>query len=70
MRRSVPGGDQPDDRIVLPVAVTDDEASCLKAVTQHQESFFVIRMIRIVDQAGVLVEKNCLSLLKRDAVLG
>jgi hypothetical protein len=70
MRRSWPGGDQPDDRIIFPVTVTDDKASSLKAVTQEQESFFFRRVIRIVDQASVLIEKDCLSFLKGDAMLG
>jgi hypothetical protein len=46
------------------------EAARLKAVTQHQESFFIVRMIGIVNQAGALVQKNRLSFLERDAMLG
>jgi hypothetical protein len=49
--------------------MTDDEVPCLKAVTQQQESFFFAGMIRIVNQASVLVEENRLSFLKGDAML-
>ncbi len=42
----------------------------LKAVAQKHESFLIVRVIRIVDQAGVLVQKHSLGFLKRDAVLG
>ena len=50
--------------------MTYHEAVRLKAVTQQQESFFFIGMIRIVDQARILIEKNSLSFLKGDAMLG
>ncbi len=47
----------------------NDEASRVKALTHQQESFFFHGMIRIVDQAGVLVKEDGLSFLKGDAVL-
>jgi hypothetical protein len=45
-----------------------DEASRLKAITQHEEPFFFFRMIGIVEQARILIEKDGLSFLKRDAM--
>lgn len=50
--------------------MTYHEALRLKAVAQQQESFFFVGMIRIVDQARTLIEKNILSLLKGHAMLG
>jgi len=50
--------------------MSDDEALRLKAVTQQQKSFFFIGMIRIVNQARLLIEKNGLSFVKGDAMLG
>jgi hypothetical protein len=41
----------------------------MKAIAQKYESFFIIRVIRIVDKAGVLVQKRSLGFLERDAVL-
>ena len=48
----------------------DNQAACLKAVTQDHESFFYLRVIGIVDQACALVQENRLRLVERDAVLG
>jgi len=50
--------------------VADNEASPLKAVTDQQKSFFLVRMIRIIDQTGVLVEKDSLSFLEGDTMFG
>jgi len=44
--------------------MTDDETRRLKAVPQQKESLFSIGMIRIVDQAGMLVEKSGLRFLE------
>ena len=49
--------------------MTDDQTVRLKAISQQQESILVLGMIRIVDQAGLLIEKNRLCLLERDAML-
>lgn len=59
---------QPDHRIRMPVAVTDDQTARLKAKTQHQESILFPGMIRIVNQTSAFVEKDALSLLERDAM--
>ena len=48
--------------------MTGHQAACLQAITQQQESHFFFGMIRIVYQAGVLVQKNSLSFLERDTV--
>jgi hypothetical protein len=44
--------------------MTDDETTSLKAVAQQQEPVFILRVIRIVDQAGALVQKNGLCFFK------
>ena len=41
-----------------------DQATCLKTVPQQQEPIFIPRVIRIVDQAGALVQKNGLRFLE------
>jgi hypothetical protein len=46
------------------MAVGNDQAPGLKTETQKQESFLFLRMIRVVDHAGVFVEKHGLGLLK------
>jgi hypothetical protein len=48
--------------------MTDEQASRLEAIAQQQEPFFLLRVIRVVDQAGVLVKKNSLRLLEGDAL--
>jgi hypothetical protein len=47
----------------------DDQASRLKAVSQEDEPFFLVRVIGIIDQAGVLVEENTPCFLEGDAML-
>ena len=49
--------------------MTDDQAVRLKTITQEQEPFFFPGVIRVIDQAGALIQKNSLSFLERDAVL-
>jgi hypothetical protein len=50
--------------------MADDQASRLKAESQKEKPLFAARMIRVVDQPGILVEKYGLRLIERDAVLG
>jgi hypothetical protein len=50
--------------------MADDETTRLKAVAEQQESIFIPRVIRIVNQAGALVQKNGLRFLEGDAMLG
>jgi hypothetical protein len=38
--------------------MNDDQASRLKAIAQQHEPFFFLRVIRVIDQAGVFVQKN------------
>ena len=50
--------------------MADDETTRLKAAAQQQEPIFIPRVIRIVNQAGALVQKNGLRFLEGDAMLG
>ena|ERR1700733_1014760 len=47
----------------------DDQAMRTKAIAQKHESFFIVRVIWIVDQAGILIQEHSLGFLERDAVL-
>ena len=47
----------------------DDQAACPKAITQEHKPFFVLGMIRVIDQARVLVQENSLCILEGDAML-
>jgi len=49
--------------------MANDETTRPKTVAQQQETIFISRMVRIVDQTGALVRKSGLCLLERDAVL-
>jgi hypothetical protein len=40
------------------MAMADDQATRLKTVAQQQESFFFPGVIRVINQAGALVQKN------------
>jgi hypothetical protein len=64
LRGCAPGGNQPDHGIGFPVAMSDDQAVRLKAVTQEHEPFFVLGVIRIIDQSRVFVEENSLCVLE------
>jgi hypothetical protein len=44
--------------------MTDDEATRPKAVAQQQEPVFIRGVIRISNQAGILIQKNGLRLLE------
>lgn len=44
--------------------MADDETARLKAVAEQQEPIFIPRVIRIVDQAGTLVQKDRLRFLE------
>jgi len=48
--------------------MADDQTARAKAISQQQETILVLGVIRVVDQASVLVQKHGLSLLKGDAV--
>jgi hypothetical protein len=48
--------------------MADDEATRLRAVSQEQEPVFIFRVIRVIDQAGALVQKNGLCLLECNAM--
>ena len=48
--------------------MADDQATRLKAVAKQHESFLILRMVRVIDQAGALVQKNGLCFLKGNAV--
>jgi hypothetical protein len=44
--------------------MTDDQTARLQAVAQEYEPIFVLRVIRVADQAGALVLKNGLCFLE------
>ena len=48
--------------------MADDQATGLKAVAKRHESFFILGMVRIINQAGTLVQKNGLCFLEGNAV--
>jgi len=50
--------------------MTDDQAARLKAVAQEHESFLFFGMIRVIDQAGAIVQKNGPCFVERNAVPG
>ena len=64
-----PGGDDPDDRIVLLVAVTDDQDTEHKADAEHNEPILLLRMIGIEETDRVLVEEDRPGFLERHLVL-
>jgi len=39
----------------------DDKATALKTVAQQHESFLYVRVIWVINQAGVIVQKNGLG---------
>lgn len=39
----------------------DSQAMSLKAIAEQHKSFFLPRMIRIINQTGVIVQKNRLG---------
>jgi hypothetical protein len=47
-----------------------DKAPRPKAEAQERKPLFAVRVIRVVNQAGVLVKKRGLRFIERDAVLG
>jgi hypothetical protein len=49
--------------------VTYDQQAQRRTQAEQDEPFFVIRMVRVVDQHRVVVEKNRLRFLERNAVL-
>ena len=49
--------------------MTDDQAVRLEAIAEEYEALCFLRVIRITDQASVLVQKNSLCFLERDAML-
>jgi hypothetical protein len=49
--------------------MTDDQAASLKAIAQQDEPFFLLGVIRVIDQAGVFVQKNGPRFLEGNAVL-
>jgi hypothetical protein len=69
VRCRAPVGDQPDRGIGFQVAVANDQAARLKAIAHEHEPLFFPRAIRIIDQAGALVQENSLRFLEGDAVL-
>jgi len=64
MRHGASGGNDPNHGIGFPIAMTDDQAARLKAVAQQNKPVFVLGMIRVIQQAGVLVQKSGLRFLE------
>ena len=53
----------------MTVAVTHDESAQRRAQAEQNETIFVVGMVRVIDEPGMVVQKDRLSFLKRDAVL-
>ncbi len=49
--------------------MTDEETTSLNAEHQHQKTILFLRVIRIVDQTSVLIEKHSLGLFERNSML-
>jgi hypothetical protein len=49
--------------------MADNQAVRQEAIAKQHEALFFLRVIRIIDQASVLVQKNSLCFLERDAML-
>jgi len=47
----------------------DDQASCLKTISEQDESLLFLGMVRVIEQTGAFVEKCSLRLLEGNAVL-
>src|SRR5258705_8200558 len=65
----LPGGDDPDECVPLPIAMTDDQDSELKTDAQENEPVFCFRVIGVKVNFGVLVEESSLSFLEGDSML-
>lgn len=66
--RRLPCGDDADDLTLAPVAVTNQRHAKRTAEPQQDKSALVFRMVRIINQARLLVEKNRLRLLEGNAM--
>ena len=49
--------------------MADYQTPCHQAIAEEKKSSLILGMIRIVNQAGMIVKKNRLCLLERDAML-
>jgi hypothetical protein len=65
----LPRRDDPNHLVVLPVAMGYDQHPKSKTESQQQEAVFLVGMIGIEIEFGVIVEENGLRLLERYAVL-
>jgi len=52
-----------------PVAVAHHQQAQCAAQTQENKAFFIVRVIRIVNQLGAFVQKNGLGFVKAHAVI-
>ena len=63
------GRNDPNDRVIFSVTMADHQNTELETHAEHDETVFVLRMVRIEKTKGILVEKDCLCFLKRNAML-
>ena len=63
-----PGRDNPNDALVVPVAISDDEDPRVGAEAEDDEAILSLRIIRIRDDQGGLIIEHCLGLLEADAM--
>ena len=62
-------GDDADDRISNPETVAHNKDPQFPTHSQHQDTVFVMGMIRVKVADRILIEENRLRFLERDAVL-
>jgi hypothetical protein len=63
-----PGRNDPNDRVIFSVTMADHQNAEFETHAKHNESVFVLRMVRIEETNGILVKKDCLRFLERNAV--
>ena len=67
--RGFPGRDDPNDALVVPVAMADDEDPRVGAETEDDEAVLSLGIVRIRDDQGGIVIEYRLGLLEAHAML-
>jgi len=62
------GRNDPNDRVIFSVTMADHQNAEFETHAKHDESVFVLRMVWIEETNGILVEKDCLRFLERNAI--
>ena len=69
MTAGLAGRDDANDVAFAPVAVAHHQQAQCAAQAQENKAFFIVRVIRIVNQLGAFIQKDRLGFLKAHAVL-